>query len=85
MPKYGIFSVIVDAILDGTIEDALLVPVSMNYDKLVDGNFTREQLGEPKKMESTWNTIKSLWQSINGDFGMVKVDFNQPCSLRVSI
>ncbi|XP_044753741.1 glycerol-3-phosphate acyltransferase 1, mitochondrial isoform X3 [Coccinella septempunctata] len=85
MPKYGIFSVIVDSLLDGTIEDALLVPVSMNYDKLVDGNFTREQLGEPKKMESVWSTIKSLWMSINGDFGMVKVDFNQPCSLREMI
>ncbi|XP_045473576.1 glycerol-3-phosphate acyltransferase 1, mitochondrial isoform X3 [Harmonia axyridis] len=85
MPKYGIFSVIVDSLMDGTIEDALLVPVSMNYDKLVDGNFTREQLGEPKKMESVLSTIKSLWQSINGDFGMVKVDFNQPCSLREMI
>ncbi|KAL3268704.1 hypothetical protein HHI36_007806 [Cryptolaemus montrouzieri] len=82
MPKYGVFSVIVDSLMDGTIEDALLVPVSMNYDKLVDGNFTREQLGEPKKMENVMNTIKSLWKSVNGDYGMVKVDFNQPCSLR---
>ncbi|KAK9877273.1 hypothetical protein WA026_017664 [Henosepilachna vigintioctopunctata] len=82
MPKYGIFSVIVDSLMDGTIDDALLVPVSMNYDKLVDGNFVREQLGEAKKMESVLSTIKSLWKSINGDYGMVKVDFNQPCSLR---
>lgn len=82
MPKYGILSVIVDAFMDGTIEDALLVPVSVNYEKLVDGNFIIEQLGQPKEMETFSAAIKAIWQVLNSDYGMMRIDFNQPFSLR---
>ncbi|XP_076678138.1 glycerol-3-phosphate acyltransferase mino [Andrena cerasifolii] len=82
MPKSGILSVIVDAYMDGTIEDALLVPVAMNYERLVDGNFVREQLGQPKRMESFWSAIKAMWATLMGNCGIIKVDFCQPFSLR---
>lgn len=82
MPKGGILSVIVDAYMDGTIEDALLVPVAMNYERLVDGNFVREQLGQPKKMETFRSTIKAIWSTLKGNYGTVKIDFCQPFSLR---
>lgn len=83
MPKSGILSIIIDAYMDGTIEDALLVPVTMNYERLVDGNFIREQLGQPKKMETFGSTIKAIWATLMGNYGIVKVDFCQPFSLRV--
>ncbi|XP_076265261.1 glycerol-3-phosphate acyltransferase mino isoform X2 [Rhynchophorus ferrugineus] len=82
MPKYGILSVIVDSFLDGTIEDALLVPVSVNYEKLVDGNFIKEQLGQPKKMETFGQTLKGIWNVLNSNYGMMRIDFNQPFSLK---
>ncbi|RZC42703.1 glycerol-3-phosphate acyltransferase 1, mitochondrial [Asbolus verrucosus] len=82
MPKYGILSVIIEAFMDGTIEDALLVPVSVNYEKLVDGNFVREQLGQPKEMETFGAAIKGIWHVLNSDYGMMRIDFNQPFSLR---
>lgn len=85
MPKYGILSVIVDSFMDGTIEDALLVPVSVNYEKLVDGNFIREQLGQPKEMETFGNAIRGIWHVLNSNYGMMRIDFNQPFSLRVII
>lgn len=84
MPKYGVLSVILETFLDGTIEDALLVPVSVNYEKLVDGNFVREQLGQPKEMETFGNAVKSIWKVLNSNYGIMRVDFNQPFSLRVS-
>ena len=73
-----------DAYTDGTIEDALLVPVSINYEKLVDGNFVREQLGQPKQMETFGKTVRSLWSILNSNYGMMRIDFNQPFSLGVS-
>jgi glycerol-3-phosphate O-acyltransferase 1/2 len=79
----GVLSVIVDAYLDGTIEDALLVPVSMNYDKLVDGNFIREQSGAPKEMESFTKACKSIWKILNSHYGGIRIDFNQPFSIQV--
>ncbi|XP_043268130.1 glycerol-3-phosphate acyltransferase 1, mitochondrial isoform X2 [Venturia canescens] len=82
MPKGGILSVVVDAYLDGTIEDALLVPIAMNYERLVDGNFVREQLGQPKKMETFRSTISAIWSTIMGSYGIVKIDICQPFSLR---
>ena len=85
MPKGGILSVVVDAYMDGTIEDALLVPIAMNYERLVDGNFIREQLGQPKKMETFRSTINAIWSTIMGNYGMLKIDICQPFSLRVSL
>ncbi|XP_011863959.1 PREDICTED: glycerol-3-phosphate acyltransferase 1, mitochondrial isoform X3 [Vollenhovia emeryi] len=82
MPKSGILSVIVDAYMDGTIEDAFLIPVAINYERLVDGNFVREQLGQPKKMETFTSTIKAMWSTLMGHYGIVKIDFCQPFSLR---
>ncbi|KAJ8920132.1 hypothetical protein NQ315_011789 [Exocentrus adspersus] len=82
MPKYGVLSVILDSFMDGTIEDALLVPISVNYEKLVDGNFVREQLGQPKEMETFGNAIKGIWSVLNSNYGMMRIDFNQPFSLR---
>lgn len=84
MPKYGVLSVIVESFMDGTIEDALLVPVSVNYEKLVDGNFVREQLGQPKEMETFGSAIRGIWHVLNSNYGMMRIDFNQPFSLRVS-
>lgn len=79
----GLLSIIVDAYFKGTIEDALLVPISINYDRLVDGNFTREQLGEPKQPETLWGTISAIFKTITSFYGLMRVDFNQPFSLKV--
>lgn len=85
MPKGGILSIIVDAYMDGTIEDALLVPLSLNYERLVDGNFVREQLGQPKKMETFLTAMSAIWATLRGSYGIVKIDICEPFSLREMI
>lgn len=70
--------------MDGTIDDALLVPVSINYERLVDGNFIREQMGQPKKMETFGSAISAIWKALTSHYGSMRVDFNQPFSLGVS-
>lgn len=80
----GLLSVFVDAYMDGSIEDALLVPVSINYERIVDGNFVREQLGQPKQMETFSSAVSSIWSALTSHYGIMRVDFNQPFSLRVS-
>lgn len=81
MPKSGVLSVIVDAFMDGTVPDALLVPVSVNYDRLVDGNFVQEQLGQRKKPESFKSAVKAIWDILNSNYGQMRLDFNEPFSL----
>ncbi|XP_032593091.1 glycerol-3-phosphate acyltransferase 1, mitochondrial isoform X2 [Drosophila grimshawi] len=82
MPKGGILSVIVNAFMDGSIPDALLVPVSVNYERLVDGNFVREQKGEKKVPESFWKAISGIWKALNSNYGLIRIDFNEPYSIR---
>ncbi|XP_037027225.1 glycerol-3-phosphate acyltransferase 1, mitochondrial isoform X2 [Bradysia coprophila] len=82
MPKNGVLSVIVDAFMDETIPDALLVPVSVNYERLVDGNFVYEQLGQRKKPESFRSAISAIWHILHSRYGLMRIDFNEPFSLR---
>jgi glycerol-3-phosphate O-acyltransferase 1/2 len=77
-------SVIIDAQTEKVIEDALLVPVSINYERLVDGNFIREQLGQSKIMESFTNACRAIWKMLNAKYGVMRVDFSQPFSVKVS-
>lgn len=81
MPKSGILSVIVDAFNDKSISDALLVPVSINYEKLVDGNFVREQLGQKKVPESFSSAAAAIMKVLKARYGLMRIDFNEPFSL----
>lgn len=73
---------IVEAFIDGLIDDAILVPVSVNYEKLVDGNFVNEQMGTPKQQETFSMAIASIWKVLRMNFGLMRIDFNEPFSLR---
>ncbi|XP_011198610.2 glycerol-3-phosphate acyltransferase 1, mitochondrial isoform X1 [Bactrocera dorsalis] len=82
MPKGGILSVIVNAFMDHSIPDALLVPVSVNYERLVDGNFVREQKGEKKVPESFWKAMAGIWKTLHSKYGLMRIDFNEPYSIK---
>ncbi|XP_037946476.1 glycerol-3-phosphate acyltransferase 1, mitochondrial isoform X2 [Teleopsis dalmanni] len=82
MPKGGILSVVVNAFMDHSISDALLVPVSVNYERLVDGNFVREQKGQKKEAESFSKAISAIWKALTSNYGLMRIDFNEPYSIR---
>ena len=70
-PKQGLLSVLTDAYLDGKVADAWIVPISINYEKTMEGEiYSNELLGEGKIRES----LKSLLSSssvLNGNFGSI--------------
>lgn len=82
MPKGGLLSVIVDAYMNGTLDDALIVPIAINYDKLLDGNFIREQMGQSKVPESFWGAVRAIMKVLSTNYGHARIDFGQPFSLR---
>ncbi|XP_076036187.1 glycerol-3-phosphate acyltransferase mino isoform X2 [Oratosquilla oratoria] len=82
MPKGGLLSVLVDAYVSGTLDDALIVPIAINYDKLLDGNFIREQLGQNKVPESFWGAVRAIIKVLSTNYGHSRIDFGQPFSLR---
>lgn len=82
LPKAGLLSVIVSSFTEGLIQDAYIVPIAISYEKLLDGNFVREQLGEPKVMETFAAALASIWRILHSNYGAVRVDFCQPFRLR---
>ncbi|XP_035228885.1 glycerol-3-phosphate acyltransferase 1, mitochondrial-like isoform X2 [Stegodyphus dumicola] len=82
LPKVGLLSIVVDSLLKGSIEDVYISPVSISYEKIVDRNFVRELLGHPKDKESFFSVLHSVWKMLHLNFGIVRVNFGQPYSLK---
>ena len=82
MPKAGLLSVIVETLLNGGMEDAILVPVSYSYERVLDQGFVEELLGREKKRESLWGIWASIWSALGQHYGRVRVDFGRPTSLK---
>ncbi|XP_059611909.1 glycerol-3-phosphate acyltransferase 1, mitochondrial isoform X2 [Phlebotomus argentipes] len=82
IPKGGILSVVVEAFMEKALPDVLLVPVSVNYERLVDGNFVAEHLGQRKPPETFMSAISAIWKAVKSNYGLMRIDFNEPFSLR---
>jgi 1-acyl-sn-glycerol-3-phosphate acyltransferase len=73
-PKVGLLGMIIQMVRDGDLRDALLLPVSLDYDMVPEGNgFAQEVLGTAKKKpESLFGTIRAavewmLWGKRHGN------------------
>nr|XP_020507765.1 glycerol-3-phosphate acyltransferase 1, mitochondrial [Labrus bergylta] len=80
--RAGMLSIVVDALCTGSIPDVLVVPVGISYDRIIEGNYNSEQLGKPKKNESLWGIACGVFRMLRKNYGCVRVDFNQPFSLK---
>jgi glycerol-3-phosphate O-acyltransferase len=81
-PKFGILSFILDSILSGRVEDAIICPVSTQYDKVIETEgYVTELLGMPKKKENLADFL-SASSVLSLKLGRVDVRFHEPWSLR---
>lgn len=81
-PKGGLMSVVIDAYMDGVIADAYILPASVSYEKIIEGNFVSEQMGLAKKKESIFALFGTLWKAFHSSFGNIRINFAQPFSLK---
>jgi glycerol-3-phosphate O-acyltransferase 1/2 len=81
----GLLSIVMDTLIKDNVEDILVVPVNFSYDRLLEGNYIREQLGQPKVNESFASAALGLWNSLQAKYGNARVDFGHPFSMRVSL
>lgn len=58
------------------------MPVSISYEKLIEGSFIDEQLGLPKKFENFSDASKAIWETLHSNYGIVRVDFSKPFLLK---
>jgi 1-acyl-sn-glycerol-3-phosphate acyltransferase len=82
-PKVGLLGLVIDLVRNGTLDDALLLPVSMDYDEIPEvASFASEVLGASKKKpETLWGTVKALisWMIWGKRTGNVYVGFSDRC------
>ncbi|KAL8749508.1 MAG: hypothetical protein Q9184_006781 [Pyrenodesmia sp. 2 TL-2023] len=81
-PKFGILSFLLDSVLSGRVEDAIICPVSTQYDKVVETeSYISELLGRPKPQENLKDFL-SASSVLSLKLGRVDVRFHEPWSLR---
>ncbi|KAI0131786.1 acyltransferase [Xylariales sp. AK1849] len=82
-PKFGILSFIMDSVLSGRVEDAVICPVSTQYDKVIETEgYVTELLGVPKKKENLTDFLSGGSSVLSLKLGRVDVRFHEPWSLR---
>lgn len=84
-PKFGILSFLLDSVLSGRVDDAIICPVSTQYDKVVETeSYISELLGQPKPKENLQDFL-SASSVLSLKLGRVDVRFHEPWSLRAFI
>lgn len=82
-PKFGILGFIIDSLLSGRVNDAIICPVSMQYDKVIETEgYVTELLGVPKKKENLADFLSHGGNVLSLRLGRVDVRFHEPWSLR---
>ncbi|KAF2083705.1 acyltransferase [Saccharata proteae CBS 121410] len=81
-PKFGILSFLLDSVLSGRVDDAIICPVSTQYDKVIEvDSYISELLGQPKPKENLRDFL-SASSVLSLKLGRVDVRFHEPWSLR---
>ncbi|KAF1814155.1 acyltransferase [Eremomyces bilateralis CBS 781.70] len=81
-PKFGILGFLLDSVLSGRVKDAIICPVSTQYDKVIEVNsYVSELLGQPKQKENLMDFL-SASSILSLRLGRVDVRFHEPWSLR---
>ena len=81
-PKFGILSFLLDSVVSGRVDDAIICPVSTQYDKVIETeSYISELLGQPKPKENLQDFL-SASSVLSLKLGRVDVRFHEPWSLK---
>ncbi|MBX7101303.1 MAG: 1-acyl-sn-glycerol-3-phosphate acyltransferase [Myxococcaceae bacterium] len=80
-PKLGLFTWLVDAVLEGARDDLIFVPVAIDYEKVVEGaSYSAELKGGDKKPEDV-KALLSAPKVLAENYGRIHLRFDEPVSL----
>lgn len=80
-PRYGMLNMIVEAFRSGDVDALAFVPVSVGYEKIIEGTSYRKELeGEEKRSEGIGDLLKTS-AVLRSRYGRVYVEFGQPIDL----
>jgi glycerol-3-phosphate O-acyltransferase len=82
MPKLGLLSIIVNAILKGVCEDAIFVPIFIGYDRVIEEKAYIQEVEGGKKEPESLKGIINARKKLKKRYGKVYVNFDEPLSFR---
>lgn len=80
-PRLGMLAWDVDAFLESRRRDLFFVPISINYERLVEESGMVDELGGGKKSDESVIGLLRARKSLQRRFGSVHVSFGEPISL----
>ncbi len=81
-PRYGMLTMIIDAVASGATPDAHLVPAAVTYERVVEmASYQRESEGAEKKPESVATLARSA-KVLGTRYGRMYVQFEQPIGIK---
>ena len=82
MPKFGMFNMVVNAWRQGVQDDILFVPVSIDYERIIEaGAYQKEIAGGQKQKEDVTALLKTA-SVLTSRYGRVHLQFGDPISLK---
>ncbi len=74
--------IVVDTVLENRIPDATIIPLTINYERVMEAeNYPLELLGEEKLKESLIRILKAA-RFLNSNMGRVYIEFGQPMRVK---
>ena len=83
VPKVGMLRLLCNTILRGKARDCWILPVSVQYDRVIETeSYVDELLGKPKEKETLWQLITGGGGKLSLKLGRIDVHFAEPWSLK---
>ena len=80
-PRYGILTWLFEAFLESTVKDLQFIPISFDYEKLVEsGSYVRELSGGDKRKEDVAGLLKAR-KALRSRYGKIYVQVGDPISV----
>ena len=82
MPKYDVLQIVTDTYFDKKVPDIQIIPVTINYDRVVEADtFPYELLGE-EKLKLSLIKFLGAYKIFSMNFGKVYINFCEPLSVK---
>jgi len=81
-PKTGLISMEVDAWLDGAADDVVFVPVSIDYERLIEASSYVRELSGAEKQKESFGALLGSAKVLLRRYQRLYVQFEEPISLR---
>jgi len=81
-PKLGMLSMELDIFSEGITEDLYLIPISINYEKVVEESSYTDESGGGKKERERFRDLLKTPKFLRKKYGRVYIQFGDPLSVR---